>query len=170
MLHCIVHTVLGKNNELKIIFKNVIRKKSVLLTLAIPLAAFEQSEFGRIVHHREFIEQSLDHLSGPSVWADMQLLSRVSRQVERRAEAVRGQGGKWGADRGRGRGRGRWRQSLRGRKRDRPSQLELDLYETCIGAVLVLREDTPQDEDFTLINIHKITFYSHQITFIDTSR
>lgn len=92
------------------------------------LAALKQSKLGRVVHHGELLQQSLDDLTGGCTRANVQVLGRVFRQVERSAtsncatlppSAVMGSFLRW------------W-------DRHWSRQLELHFYETSVGTIFVL--------------------------------
>lgn len=93
-------------------------------TLTLCLGVFEQSKLGWVVHQGELVEQGLDHLSYPGLGADVQVSGRVLGQVEGRPPAPPA--------------------ALRSlapvrRKRDRTGQVEMDLDETCVRPVFILK-------------------------------
>lgn len=101
--------------------------------MIVALAAFEQGELARVVHHGELVEQRLDDLAGPRAGADVQVFGRVLGQVEGGAALHRR--GPPGPLLGRGR--------LAGRGNGHgPHQLKLHLDEARVRAVFVLREDS----------------------------
>ena len=53
--------------------------------MLVTFPALKQGELGRVVHHRELLQQSLDDLAGRRVGVDVQMLGRVLGKVEGRA-------------------------------------------------------------------------------------
>lgn len=53
-------------------------------TLALPLGSLKQGKLGRVVHHGELVEQSLNYFSYLSLGTDVQVLGRVFGEVEGR--------------------------------------------------------------------------------------
>lgn len=100
-------------------------------TLALPLGSLKQGKLGRVVHHRELVEQSLDHLSHLCLGADVQVLGRVLGEVERRPPAqppagmillLRGA------------------QALTRRERDGTNELEVNFNEARVDPVFILQK------------------------------
>lgn len=112
--------------------------------MIVPLAALIQGVFGRIVHHSELVEQGLDDLSGTSAGADVQVLDRVSGQVEG-GSLLTAAVPSWtrGGDGGGGDAAGRG-------KRHGPCQLKQDLNKASVRAVTVLQTSRKTPSSLTL--------------------
>lgn len=103
--------------------------------MALPLRALKQGELGRVVHHRELVEQRLDDFSRLRLGADVQVLGGVSGEVEGGAASQRPAGATLLLPR-RARALARRRREGNGTK-----QLEVNFDETRVDPVFVLHQE-----------------------------
>lgn len=97
--------------------------------MALLLGSLKQGKLGRVVHHSELVEQSLDHFSHLCLGADVQVLGRVFGEVERRPPSqplarmilllCRAQ-------------------TLTKRERNGTNQLEVNFDEACVDPIFIL--------------------------------